>query len=71
MIIQPAYASRNVNDLYYESEARRIEKINTVLGDVELTKDEERTLVWLAGWEECTVDNLVSVMEKMARKRAK
>lgn len=70
MIRQPEYGSRNVNDTYYRFEARMIEKLNTVLGDIELTKTEERTLIWLAGWEECTIDHLVSVIEKVARKRA-
>ncbi|NCD01985.1 MAG: DNA ligase [Clostridia bacterium] len=37
---------------------------------MELTKAEEKTLIWLAGWEESTVDHLVSVIEKVARKRA-
>lgn len=70
MIKQPKYGSRNVNDTYYRFEARMIEKLNAVLGDVELTKAEEKTLIWLAGWEECTIDHLVSVIEKVARKRA-
>ncbi|HKM22181.1 MAG TPA: hypothetical protein VJZ01_09085 [Lachnospiraceae bacterium] len=70
MIKQPAYGSRNVNDSYYKFEARMIEKMNAVMGDVELTKAEEKTLIWLAGWEESTVDHLVSVIEKVARKRA-
>ena len=34
------------------------------------TKEEEKTLIWLAGWEESTVDNLLSVIEKAARIRA-
>lgn len=70
MIRQPIYGSRNVNDAYYRFEARMIEKLNEVLGDVELTKAEEKTLIWLAGWETCTIDNLISVIEKVARKRA-
>lgn len=70
MIRQPKYGSRNVNDTYYRFEARMIEKLNAVLGDIELTKAEERTLIWLAGWEECTIDHLVSVIEKVARKQA-
>ena len=37
---------------------------------MELTKAEEKTLIWLAGWEESTVDNLLSVIEKAARIRA-
>ena len=35
--------------------------------DVELTKAEEKTLIWLAGWEESTVDNLLSVMPGSGR----
>ncbi len=64
MITQPMYGSRNENTLFYETETRRIEKMNRVLNGVELTKAEEKTLVWLAGWEESTVDNLLSVIEK-------
>ena len=45
-----------MNDLFYEMEGRQIQKMNKVLADVELTKAEERTMIWLAGWEESTVD---------------
>ena len=62
--------SRNVNDLFYEMEGRQIQKMNKVLAKVELTKAEEKTLIWLAGWEESTVDHLLSVIEKAARIRA-
>lgn len=41
MMKQPAYGSRNVNDYFYESERKRVEEMNKVLGDVELTKGEE------------------------------
>ena len=67
---QPERESRNVNDLFYEMEGRQIQKMNKVLADVELTKAEEKTLIWLAGWEENTVDHLLSVIEKAARIRA-
>lgn len=59
-----------MNDLFYEAEGRQIQKMNKVLAGVELTKAEERTLIWLAGWEESTVDHLLSVIEKTARIRA-
>lgn len=59
MLKQPESESRNVNDLFYEMESIQIQKMNKVLADVELTKAEERTLIWLAGWEESTVDNLL------------
>lgn len=70
MIKQPVYGSRNVNEYFYESERKRIAKMNQILGDIELTKGEEQTLIWLAGWEESTVDHLLSIIEKTARKRA-
>ena len=70
MLKQPERESRNVNDLFYEMEGRQIQKMNKVLADVELTKAEEKTLIWLAGWEESTVDSLLSVIEKAARIRA-
>lgn len=70
MIKQPAYGSRNVNDYFYESERKRIAKMNKVIGNIELTKGEEQTFIWLAGWEESTVDHILSVIEKATRKRA-
>ena len=70
MLKQPDRESRNVNDLFYEMEGRQIQKMNKVLAGVKLTKVEERTLIWLAGWEESTVDHLLSVIEKAARIRA-
>jgi len=70
MLKQPERESRNVDDLFYEMEGRQIQKMNKVLADVELTKGEEKTLIWLAGWEESTVDHLLSVIEKTARIRA-
>ena len=70
MLKQPERENRNVNDLFYEMEGRQIQKMNKVLADVELTKAEEKTLIWLAGWEESTVDYLMSVIEKTARIRA-
>ena len=70
MLKQPERENRNVNDLFYEMEGRQIQKMNKVLADVVLTKAEEKTLIWLAGWEESTVDHLLSVIEKTARIRA-
>ena len=64
MIIQPEWGTRNVNKYLYESEARRIAALNEIFGDVELTVAEMRTLVWLAGWEECTVENVLSAIRK-------
>ena len=70
MLKQPEREGRNMNDLFYEMEGRQIQKMNKVLTGVKLTKVEEKTLIWLAGWEESTVDHLLSVIEKAARIRA-
>ena len=49
MIIQPERGTRNVNEKFYEMETRQIAMLNEIFGEVELTKGEMRTLVWLAG----------------------
>ena len=64
MIIQPERGNRNVNENFYEMETRQIAMLNEIFGGVDLTKREMRTLVWLAGWEESTVVNVVSAIRK-------
>ena len=64
MLKQPERESRNVNALFYEMEGRQIQKMNKVLADVELTKAEEKTLIWLAGWDEYTIENVLSAIRK-------
>ena len=71
MIIQPEWGTRNVNKCFYESEARRIAALNEIFGDVELTAAEMRTLVWLCGWEECTVENVFSAIRTAMAAEAK
>ena len=41
-----------------EYQSRQMEKILKFLRDVDLSQEEIRTLIWLAGWEESTVDAL-------------
>ena len=64
MIRQPEWGTRNVNRYFYESEARRIAALNERFGAIELTEAEIRTLIWLCGWEECTVENVLSAIRK-------
>ena len=64
MIRQPEWGTRNVNRYFYESEARRIAALNEIFGNVELTAEEMQTLVWLCGWEACTVENVLSAIRK-------
>ncbi len=38
--------------------------LNEIFGNVELSEVEMQTLIWLAGWAENTVENVVSVIRK-------
>ncbi len=69
MIIQPEWGTRNVNKCFYESEARRIADLNEIFGEVELTEDEQRILIWLAGWDEYTIENVLSVIQLWRQKQ--
>ena len=64
MIIQSERGTRNINEKFYEMETRQIAMLNEIFGEVELTKGEMRTLVWLAGWGESTVANVVPAIRK-------
>lgn len=68
MIKQPDKGTRNVNDLFYESERKRIEMLNNAFfRDVELTEEENRILIWLCGWDNCTIDVFVKAFKKVKR----
>ncbi len=66
MIIQPDKGTRNVNDLFYEAERKRIDLLNReFFQDVELTQAENAVLVWLCGWDEWTLKAIISVLRKV------
>ena len=46
----------------------KIKRLNEVLGDINLTEEEERFLVWISSTDNWTVENLLSVMEKYKNK---
>ena len=64
MIVQPDRKNRNETELFYENEIRRIAMLNEIFGNVELSEEEMQTLIWLAGWAENTVENVVSAIRK-------
>ena len=45
--------------------------LNEVFGNVELSEAEMQTLIWLAGWAENTVENVVSAIRKVMTADAK
>ncbi|MFI3211735.1 MAG: hypothetical protein R3Y24_00155 [Eubacteriales bacterium] len=42
----------------------RYDKLRELFGDISLSQNENRTLLWLSEWSDETVNNLVSVIEK-------
>lgn len=69
MIIQPEKGTRNVNNLFYESESKRIDMLNReFFHDIELTKKEDDVLVWLCGLDNWTIEAVVDVLRKVRDK---
>lgn len=59
MIIQPDKGTRNVNELFYEAERKRIDMLNQeFFHDVQLTRAENAVLVWLCGWDDGMIGRL-------------
>lgn len=66
MIIQPENGTRYVNDLFYEAERKRIAMLNCeFFQDVQLSKKENDVLVWLCGWDDWTIDTIISAFRKV------
>lgn len=63
MLQQPT-DKRNVNKYYLADEKKHIDMLNKALGDIELTKSEESSLIWLCGWETEVIRDIISVFEK-------
>ena len=68
MVNQPDKESRNVNDAFYKSEEQRINELNDrFFSNVELTDAENKVLVWLCGWDDFTINNVMSAFSKMVK----
>ena len=62
MIKQPSI-EKSQNNLSFQDQSINIDKLNSVMGDTELTPEEERILIWLSGLETSTI---ISVMKKVS-----
>lgn len=66
MIKQPEKGTRNVNDLFYDSEGKRIDMLNQeFFQNIELTKRENDVLVWLCGLDNWTIETIVDIFRKV------
>ena len=48
-----------------KTKVERIEKLRKAVSGVELTQEEEKTLMWLSEWEDSTVDNVASIIKRL------
>lgn len=58
---------RNVNELFIKHERKYIDMLNEILGDIEFTPSEENFLQWMTGWDDWTIKNFISVIEKVKK----
>lgn len=66
MIIRPERGTRNVNELFYEAEGKRIDMLNReFFQNIELSKNENDVLVWLCGWDDWTIEAVMDVFRKV------
>ena len=66
MIKQLEKGTRNVNDLFYDSEGKRIDMLDQeFFQNIELTKRENDVLVWLYGWDNWTIETIVDIFRKV------
>lgn len=66
MIKQPEPETRNVNNLFYASEQRRIDKLNQkFFQNIELTEKENAVLVWLCGWDDVIFNEMINIFQKV------
>ena len=52
-------------------EQKHIDMLNKAVGHVQLTKSEEFTLQWLAGWETSTIRDIINVFQRAAKEQPK
>ena len=64
MIKQPKFNPDRENIYFYRSQKKHIAMLNEVFGDVELSEEEIRILIWLTNWDTSTVKNIVSAIKK-------
>lgn len=48
---------------------RQMEKMLKFLRGIDLSREEIQMLIWLAGWEESTIDTFLSIMDKVVKAR--
>ncbi len=53
-----------------EIQKRAINMINEALEGIEITPDEEKSLIWLSNWELSTIENIIRAFKREKGARA-
>ena len=68
MIMQPNRESIVINGSLYESQKSNIDRLNKIFfNDIELSDEENSSLVWLCRLEDSTIENIISAFSKVER----
>lgn len=67
ILTQPT-EKRNLTEGALAYEKKHIDMLNEALGDIELTAQEQRSLIWLCQWETSTVKNIITAFQKANKK---
>lgn len=46
---------------------RNLDKMNEVIGDIDMSEKQKKTWLWLPGYEESTIDNILDVIKQKRR----
>lgn len=66
MIDKSILATKGLNDIALQTITKRVETLNkSFFKDVELTEEEQSTLIWLCGWDADTINNITSAFKKV------
>lgn len=47
---------------------KNLVKLKNSINDIDLNEEETRVLTWIAGYDNFTVDNMISIFEKIKEK---
>ena len=50
-----------------ENQRKAMDMINKALEGIEITPDEEKSLIWLSSWELSTIENIIRVFKRDRR----
>lgn len=62
-MIRQSMCENQIN--FIEGNSKNIDILNKALGEIPLTEEEERALIWLSTWKTSTVENIIYAFRKI------